>query len=267
MFFFKKAVEHFLVPPGIFVLILMVSGLFFLRKSLRMGLLNIGVGLLIWLLSIGPVTNRLMNGLQAGLKVPSNPKGDVIILLGGGASGNVPTDDTFARIAASATLYRQLHVPIIVSGGSVYAWKKPEAQIDARVLAGLGVPEKDMILEGKSRDTLENAEYVKAICEARHFTAPLLVTSTYHMRRSLQCFWHEKMRVTAFPADLDAAKPVYGWVDYLPGNLRTTSACLHEYLGILYENMVFKAAGVSGAFHTTEKRLGIGKSAGNWPDN
>ena len=255
MFIFKKAVSPFLLPPGLFVLILICSGLFFFRRSFRMGLLNIATGLLIWLLSISPVTDRLMNGLQAGLRYPAHPQGDVIVMLGGGVSGNVPSADTSERMITAVSLYRVLHVPIIVSGGQVYSWGKAEAPIDARYLAGLGVPAADILLEDKSRDTLENARYVKKLCEAHHFTAPLLVTSAYHMRRSLLCFRHEKMRPTAVPADLQTAKPEYGWADYLPSDLDGANTCLHEYLGIVYEKLVFKTEDVLNALSGMENRL------------
>lgn len=265
MFIFKKAVSPFLLPPGIFVLILICSGFFFFRRSFRMGMLNIGTGLLIWLLSISPVTDRLMHGLEAGLKVPRNPQGDVIVMLGGGVSGGVPTADTFGRIVTTASLYRVLHVPIIVSGGGVYAWRKAEAPIDAQYLEDLGVPPEDILPEDKSRDTLENARYTKKICDAHHFTAPLLVTSAYHMKRSLLCFRHEKMHVTAVPADLETARPKYGWRDYLPLDLGPSVTCLHEYLGILYEKLFFKTEGVLKGLHAVENRLGLfmGRPAGH----
>ncbi len=255
MFVLKKAISPFLLPPGLFVLILICSGLFFFRRSFRMGMLNIMTGLLIWLLSITPVSDRLMSGLEAGLRHPVHPAGDVIVMLGGGVSGNVPMSDTMGRIVTAASLYRVLRVPIIISGGAVHPWQKAEAPMDARYLENLGVPEKDLILEDKSRDTLENAIYVRKICEARHFAAPLLVTSAYHMKRSLLCFRHEKMRVTAVPSGLEAANARYGWSSYLPSELDRSGTFLHEYLGMAYEKLVFKTEGVLGMLRSARESL------------
>lgn len=255
MFVLKKAVSPFLLPPGLFVLVLICSGLFLFRRSFRAGMFNIAVGLLIWALSITPVSDRLLAGLEAGIRYPSHPGGDVIVMLGGGVSGNVPLPDTMGRIVTAACLYRALHVPVIISGGAVHPWQKAEAPIDARYLARLGVPAKDLILEDKSRDTLENAMYVKQICEARHFSAPLLVTSAYHMKRSLLCFRHEKMRVTAVPSGLEVARSGYGWSSYLPSELDRSGTFLHEYLGIVYEKLVFQAGDAMGLLRRARESL------------
>jgi uncharacterized SAM-binding protein YcdF (DUF218 family) len=141
------------------------------------------------------------------------------------------------RIVTVATLYRALHVPVLVSGGPVFS-HRAEAPIDARVLAGLGVPYEKILIEDRSRDTLENALYSKEICEKHHFKDPLVVTSAMHMRRALMCFDYAKMRVIAYPANFTNEKMVYGWKDYLPGELQISSKASHEYLGILYMKLL-----------------------------
>ncbi|MDA8091212.1 MAG: YdcF family protein [Nitrospiraceae bacterium] len=259
MFILKKAISPFLLPPGLFVLILICSGFFFFRKSFRAGLLNIGTGLLIWALSISPVSNRLLKGLEEGLRVPPHPAGDVIILLGGGLNGNVPTGDTCERIIAAASLYRDLHIPIIVSGGAVHPWEQKEAPIDAQYLAGLGVPLNEIIVEDKSRDTLENAKYVKKIYDEHDFAAPLLVTSAYHMKRALLCFTHEDMQATPYPAGYRIVRSKYHWKDYLPEGLSSSRDCLHEYLGIVYEKMFFRLNNIFGDYQSARNRLGLGQ--------
>lgn len=235
MFTFKKVISPFLLPPGIFVLILIGSGIFLSRKDRKAGILNIAVGFLIWLLSIAPVSDALMRGLEGGLTVPAHPRGDVIILLGGGLSGNEPSAGTLVRIVAAVRLYKVLRVPVIVSAGAVHPWGKAEAPADARVLRELGVPAKRIILEDRSRDTLENARYSKEICGEYHFRRPVLVTSAYHMKRALMSFRYVKMHdVGYYPADLTGKGRVYGWADYLPHDLDDSSAALHEYLGLFY---------------------------------
>ena len=196
MFAFKKLITPFLLPPGIFIAILIFSGLLFLRKSSKAGILNMLIGISLWLLSIVPVSDTLIKGLENDLTMPANPIGDVIILLGGGVYNGVrdltgegaPSEDTLARIVTVARLQKRLRVPVIVSGGAVFPWRKAEAPVDTRFLMDLGVPGDKILVDDKSRDTLENARYVKEICEKRRFRYPILITSAYHMKRALLSF-------------------------------------------------------------------------------
>jgi uncharacterized SAM-binding protein YcdF (DUF218 family) len=57
-----------------------------------------------------------------------------------------------------------------------------------RFLVDLGVAEGQVILESQSRDTQENAFNCSGIVRQRGFRFPLLVTSAYHMRRSIRAF-------------------------------------------------------------------------------
>lgn len=248
MFTFKKLITPFLLPPGIFLIILMISGLLFLRKSRKAGILCIFTGAALWLLSISPVSDMLMKGLEAGLIIPANPQGDVIILLGGGIYDGVkdltgigaPSEDALARVVTAARLQKRLHIPVIVSGGSAFPWRKAEAPIDGRFLRDLGVPVNQILMDDKSRDTNENAEQVKEICEKRRFKDPILVTSAYHMKRSLLSFRRFNMKVTPVPADFRTWDTKYGWPDYLPGDLRNSMTACREYLGLLFYKVASK---------------------------
>jgi len=246
MFVFKKLITPFLLPPGIFIAILIFSGLLFLRKSRKAGILNILIGISLWLLSIGPVSDTLMKGLENDLTMPANPLGDVIILLGGGVYDGVmdltgagaPSEDTLARIVTVARLQKRLRVPVIVSGGAVFPWRKTEALVDRRFLMDLGVPGDKILVDNKSRDTLENARYVKEICEKRRFRYPILITSAYHMKRALLSFREFNMDATPVPSNFKTWDRKYGWADYLPGDLRISMIACREYVGLLYHKAV-----------------------------
>lgn len=248
MFTFKKLITPFLLPPGIFVIIMLISGFLFLRKSRKAGILCIVTGVSLWLFSIDPISDKLMRGLEAGLVIPANPKGDVIILLGGGTYEGVgdltgvgaPSDDTLARIVTASRLQKKLDVPVIVSGGNAFSWRKAEAPIDGRFLQDLGVPADQILMEATSRDTIENAEQSKAICERRGFKDPLLVTSAYHMKRSIMSFHRLNMKVTPVPADFKTWDREYGWLDYLPGDIRNSRIACREYIGLLFYKIAYR---------------------------
>lgn len=242
MFVLKKLITPFLLPPGILILTLIFSGLFFLKKFRKAGVLNILLGFSLWLLSLGPVSDTLTKGLEKDLVMPDNPRGDAIILLGGGVHEGVrdltglgaPAEDSLTRLVTAARLQKRLGVPVIVSGGAAFSWRKAEAPITGRFLMDLGIPRDKILLDEKSRDTIENAQYVKEICERYHFKDPILVTSSYHMKRSMLSFREFDMNPTPVPVNLKAWDRKYGWTDFLPGDLSMSMIACREYIGILY---------------------------------
>ena len=91
MFMVKYALIPFILLPGAFITLLIISGFWFLfGKNRKAGMVNLMIGSLMWLLSTSPVSDAVIKGLEHHFEVPKDPKGDVIILLGGGAYGGVP---------------------------------------------------------------------------------------------------------------------------------------------------------------------------------
>lgn len=248
MFIFKKILTPFLLPPGIFIICLLFSGAWFLfKKKQKIGIFNIAIGCLMWLLSITPISNLMLRGLDSNLHFLDNPKGDVIILLGGGGydeapdlSGvGVPYQSVQAGIITAVKLQKKVNVPIIVSGGKVFKFNKAEAPIMERFLMDLGISDDQIILEENSRDTFENAKYTKKVCEKFGFKNPILITSAYHMKRSVLSFRKAGLEVIPFPSIFPSWRgKQYHWNDYLPGNFKQVSMAFREYLGIAYYRMV-----------------------------
>lgn len=244
MFLLKKILTPFLLPPGIFIVILLCSGLWFLyRKQRKAGLLNLTIGLALWLFAILPVSNVLMHGLESKYHLPKDAQGDVIILLGGGVYYGVPdlsgvgapSEDMLSRIVTAVRLQKKLNVPVIISGGVVFSGHASEALIGKRFLVDLGVPADKIVMEENSRDTLENTRYTKEICERHQFKKPLLITSAYHMERAVWSFQKIGLEVTPFPANFHTHEGgQYSWHDFLPRDLRSAYTALHEYLGLLF---------------------------------
>ena len=251
MFLFKKLVTPFILPPGLFILALILSGIFLIFWHRRkIGIFNLVVGLLFWIVCSAPFSNFLMSGLESDFQIPQNVKGDVIVLLGGGSIDNVPdfsgygipTDGMIGRIVTAVRLQKYLNIPIIVSGGKVHKSRSSEALIAKRFLVDLGVDEGQIVIEEKSRDTYENAKYTREICLRNGYNNPILVTSASHLKRSLLSFRKLGIDITPYPANF-RSKGVKNnlFYSFLPraSSLMTTSGALHEYLGILFYNLVY----------------------------
>ncbi len=249
MFILKKLITSLLVPPGSLVLILLLTGVWLWRRKQRgFASINLVLALLFWMLSLNPISNALTSWLEAGLTIPSHAHGDVIILLGGGIYEGVadltgraaPSEDMLARTITAVRLQRHLKIPIIVSGGSGYAGRSPEAPVIRRFLLDLGVEERQVLVESLSRDTKENALYCREILRKRGFRHPLLVTSAYHMRRSIKMFQKVGVTVTPLPAQFVTGGDIpLIWVDFLPSAhaLQQTEKALKEYLGLLFYSL------------------------------
>jgi uncharacterized SAM-binding protein YcdF (DUF218 family) len=64
------------------------------------------------------------------------------------------------------------------------------------------VPDSAILIENRSRNTLENAAFSKKVINANHLKPPyLLVTSAFHMRRSLGIFKRENIDVIPYPCN------------------------------------------------------------------
>jgi len=249
MFTLKKLIASLLIPPGALVLILLLTGVWLWRRKQRgFGSINLVLALLFLALSLNPIANALTSRLEAGLTIPSHAQGDGIILLGGGIYEGVadlsgrgaPSEDMLARTVTAVRLQRQLKIPIIVSGGSGYAGRSPEAPVIRRFLLDLGVEEHQVLVEALSRDTKENALYCREILSRHGFRHPLLVTSAYHMRRSIKMFQKVGVPVTPFPAQFVTGGDLpLIWTDFLPSAhaLQQTEKALKEYLGLLFYSL------------------------------
>ena len=249
LFYVKKLTTPFIVPPGIFILLLFIAGTWLLvKRSRKNGLMLIFIGIFMWISALGPVSRLLFKGLESEFEMPTALQGDVIILLGGGMDDRapdltgigIPSQVMLERIVAAARLQKRLHVPVIVSGGGYPYQKISEAEVTERYLVDLGVPPDKILLETKSRDTIENAKYTKIICDRIGFQNPVLVTSSYHLKRALLSFRKVGMRVFPFPVGIGSADPVeFVWTDVLPTDYHDISVALREYIGYVLYRFIY----------------------------
>lgn len=210
MIYLLKFGASFVLPPGIFFVCFFLTAVYlWRRREVRAAACLLAVTGIFYLMSTGLVASMLLAPLEQAYDQPAEPQGDVIVMLGGGATIDTPNMGEkgnlcaapASRLLAAAELYERLHLPVLVSGGQVYADSGPEAVIARRELLRLGVPEEDILLEPDSLNTRQNAAFSGRIMRERGLAHPILVTSAFHMRRSVLNFAKEGFEVTAFPAD------------------------------------------------------------------
>jgi uncharacterized SAM-binding protein YcdF (DUF218 family) len=77
----------------------------------------------------------------------------------------------------------------------------PETKYALPLFESFGIPRKRIELEGKSRNTAENATFSKAMADPKPGERWLLVTSAHHMPRSVGCFRRAGFAVEPYPVD------------------------------------------------------------------
>lgn len=237
-----KIISAFLLPPGILLVLLgVVTWYQYHCKTSGRHILAFGV-FAFYVMTI-PLSNEYaLQSLEKQYSQPVNPQGDVIIMLGGGAYDGVPDVGAIGQIGASSAnrllatvrLYERTKLPIILSGGKVFADTAAEAVVEKRVLMELGVPEDKLYLDSQSRNTAENARYSQEICNTQGWYHPIVVTSAFHMPRAVRLFERAGMEVTAYPTDYWVSIPT-SYVTpfkFLPQSMGRLELAAKEYLGM-----------------------------------
>ncbi|WP_262484525.1 YdcF family protein [Brumimicrobium salinarum] len=101
-------------------------------------------------------------------------------------------------------------------------------------LIEFGIPETDILIETKSRNTNENAKYTTELLQQSypHFNSFILVTSARHMRRAKASFENYGLKVTPFSTDqYTAENRFYTWDEFIIPSADT----FNEWFGLLKE--------------------------------
>ena len=250
----SKLLPLFVYPVGL-ASILLVTALF-LHHRRRLQLVCIGMALALLLgFSNEWVAHRLVSSLEwQHLPADELPQAEAIVLLGGGTRPQLPPRPTSEiseggdRMLYAAKLYHDAKAPyVVVSGGFIEFYGSTVAESEAmqELLLSMGVPEDDIVLESQSRNTYENATYVREVADELGFNRILLVTSAMHMPRSVAIFEKQGFEVIAAPTDFystwgDAERTgrlgAEGWLlKILPNSERLdfSTRALREYIGIV----------------------------------
>lgn len=217
------------------------AAIWFYLLSTRLGLSLVGAPL---------EREFLANGRMADAE--SYPTADVILDFGGGVGANANVSkyaelyQSADRAYFAATLWKAGKAPIIIpsSGNAI--------NCDAKFLKDLGVPESAIVVENEAKNTEENAKLVRKMVEkwrggevkgwsggeVEKRPKVLLVTSAWHMKRSLLMMkkYASELEVAPAPCDFEATQMTLGgfewaWLKPDPSVFFFNSVCLHEWLG------------------------------------
>ncbi len=199
------------------------------------------------------VSNELLKSLEwQNLSVGELPQAEAIVVLGGATRSISPPrtmpdlSDRGDRILYAAKLFKEGKAPLIILSGGRIEWLgggASEAQDMAKILSSMDIPPEAIVLESNSFNTRENAVNTQKILQARGIKRILLVTSAFHMPRSLLIFQRLGMKPIPAPTDFMVSRQELAESNYsresrilslIPDSthLDKTTTAIKEYIGI-----------------------------------
>ena len=255
MFFYPSKLIWFLAAPtnALTVLACIVAVLLFTRfaRPARWLAACVAAGFVIG--GMSPLPYWLMRPLEDQFPRPVIT-GDVtgIIVLGGAITttrGMTALNDAGARMTDSAALaLRFPNAKIAFAGGdgSLIEDQGPaealtEAEAARRFYTGLGIAAERIIMEDRSRNTHENAIFVKPLIAQKPGETWLLVTSAWHMPRSVGIFRKAGVDVVPYPVDYTTRGVPRDYRQLNRGlsyGLGLTDLAIKEWIGLIVYRLV-----------------------------
>lgn len=150
--------------------------------------------------------------------------------------GRVPDrlgPQSLERVLLTADAYKQLHLPVAVSGGPPFLDTSVARMMEATLEQSLAVPVTWR--EEHSQTTYENAAFTAPLLKRAGIGTVILVTQARDLPRAIWCFERVGLRVVAWPAPRTNLN-VNRVADFLPNTeaLNETFYGLHELIGAIY---------------------------------
>lgn len=214
------------------------------RRRWGMGTILVAVAWL-WLWSMPIVADALTLSLEGPLvqrPVTELPTADAVVVLGGGIVPGPPgwpypdLGPAADRVWHAARLYHAGKARRLILSGGNLPWQgeqQPETVAMRQFLTDLGVPEAALVVEGRSRNTRENALYSAELMRELGIERVLLVTSASHMPRALGTFRAVGIDAIPAPTDFGVIPQPAHLMRWLPNAdaLHDSTLALKEYLG------------------------------------
>jgi uncharacterized SAM-binding protein YcdF (DUF218 family) len=203
-FYLSKLLGFFAIPSNLVILIGSVGLLLLPTRFARAGRWLAFVSLIfLAILGLSPIGNALLIPLEDRFPPWDAARGapDGIIVLGGTIDAWGPHNERLVVVPELLRRYPTARILFSSGSGALMDDGDPEAKFAARWLENLGIARSRITLEDRSRNTLENAVFSKAIVQPKPGERWLLVTSAYHMPRAIGVFRKAGFPVEPYPVD------------------------------------------------------------------
>ncbi|HJZ19581.1 MAG TPA: YdcF family protein [Bradyrhizobium sp.] len=248
-FFLSKTIGVLLLPSNLMTAIGIVGLMLLITRFARLGRKLIVASLMsLGICGYSPLGNFLIYPLEQRFP-PWDGAGavpDGILVLGGSikpdlsaAHGVAVFGTSVDRVIAAAGLAsRYPNARVVFSGGNANLASSDvakEADFALPVFESFGIARDRLMIERRSRNTFENAEFSKALVSPKAGERWLLVTSAFHMPRSVGVFRKAGFAVEPYPVDWRTGGPddLLKLSDSLTDGLDRVDAASREWIGLL----------------------------------
>ncbi len=245
---FGKVVGPLASPLGLCFCVWLLAAWVYWRRSRVWGRRLALLGIVILLaFSNFQVGGRLLHALEddyVARVASAYEAAEAIVVLGGitappiAPRPTVDVGDSFDRLLHGVRLWKGGKAPLlIVSGGNVRfltGADLTEAQRMQALALEYGVPQAAVVLEERSRNTYENALYVREVLQERGLGKIILVTSASHMPRAAAVFRTQGVDFVAAPTDVRVVPRPFNLFQVLPSfeALKFSTMAIKEYVGL-----------------------------------
>lgn len=253
MFFILSKTLSYLVMPLTIVFMLLVLALVLRNARWKKISLWTGIGLL-YLFCNSFLANETMHAweIETVPYAEMRPHELGIVLTGATIPFRTPNDRVYFqrgadRVTHTVQLYKlKLIKKILISGGSgmLLHEEEPEANKFRKAMMLMGVDSADILIENETRNTAESAQEVVKLLDSLQYRPEdcLLITSAFHMRRSLACYRKVGLALEPFSTDFYSHPEKYYPDAYLLPKLEALiiwQKLFKEWMGLA----AYKAAG------------------------
>lgn len=196
MFFVFSKIFYFLITPICWIVASILFAFIFRKKAFWLKFFLILAMAVTFIFSNSAIYTYAIRKWEIKAIAPQHFKGkyEYAIVLGGMASsdddGKLHIGPSIDRILTAITLYHKGQIDkILITGGSglLLDQERKEAPDIESFCTQMKVDEDDIVIESESRNTFENAVFTKKLIGIPQEKV-LLITSAFHMRRSIGCF-------------------------------------------------------------------------------
>ena len=241
----EKIAASFLMPPGLFIVLLLILNVYLFKKSKSKLIKLTAVFLLFFFFFISTAfgVSLLLHPLEnyaEEISVNAFERHPIIVLGGGlnyySSEKAAPSLHSIQRLVKGYQLHRRLKTQLIYSGGVAVGQQRiSEADSAAEFLESLGMESEFYVSEDQAQTTFENAAYLKSWIEENEVEKVYLVSSAYHILRSAAVFKAQGIDFLVVHSGF-IYDHQFSWLDYLPnrGALTANLSALHEWVGLFW---------------------------------
>lgn len=248
MFFIASKIFWMVANPlSLATILVLASFLLILAGRRRLAATAGGFGFLVlavsgWTTAGALMLHPLEDRFRRPVEMPARVDG--IVVLGGGFEGGVnrvrggyelnSSGDRFVEAAALALRHPEARVLVSGGTGALILKGEGDGETAPRLLEALGVERGRLLLDNEARNTQENALFSKRLADPKPGETWVLVTSAFHMPRSVGLFRKAGFAVVPWPTDYRTSGiegPGFAQ-DNAFDSMQNTAIAIREWVGL-----------------------------------